>query len=64
MATGAVLVSGLHRRSQAILEVQAMDAARFDTLARSLQLLRSRRGALAGAHLPPCWAESSFPSSG
>ena len=54
MGLGAVLASGLHRRSHATLEVHAMDSDRFDTLIRALTTTRSRRGAvrlLAGSAL-------------
>jgi hypothetical protein len=48
MGLYAALASGLHRRSQAILEDHGMDSARFDRLTRSLTDAHSRRGALVG----------------
>ena len=52
MGLCALLASGLHLRSQAILEDQVMDAHRFDRLTRSLTQTGSRRAlatALAGS---------------
>ena len=49
MGLCADLAPGLHRRSQAILEVHGMDIARFDRLTRSLTETGSRRRALAAA---------------
>ena len=42
----AVLVPGLHRRSQATLEEFGMESARFDSLARAVVAARTRRHAL------------------
>ena len=52
MGLCAVLALGLHRRSQATSEDQAMKAIGFETPTRTLTDARSHRGALASLGVP------------